>query len=188
MSFWKMTPKQKFVIHWLWSLTIILMTWELTARSGESMDYEKPPHVADYTVFIESNMVLSNQDWLALGEAEKEALKIRPPTSVSGSGFIVHQDGLIVTNYHVIGNYEHNLTMPNGRAAKWTWVSTSLKVVVKSGLEGEEVYWPKIRKTDQGNDLTLLKISPRSELRPLVINPYEKVRQGAGLDVWVPRR
>ncbi len=63
-----------------------------------------------------------------------------------GSGFIITEDGFIVTNYHVVEG------------------ATEVKVVLKDGSE----YKAKVYGTDPKTDIALLKIDPKGKRLPTV--------------------
>ncbi|XP_072122572.1 serine protease HTRA1-like isoform X1 [Mobula birostris] len=74
----------------------------------------------------------------------------------SGSGFIVSEDGLIVTNAHVLSNKQ------------------KIKVELKSG----ESYEAKVKDIDQKSDIALIKINPKSPLPVLLLARSSDLRPG----------
>ncbi len=64
----------------------------------------------------------------------------------AGSGVIIHEDGLIATNHHVIANCD--------------------EIVVR--LTNGERYYATLRGTDEAGDIAILKIKPRAE-SPLTV-------------------
>jgi serine protease Do len=98
----------------------------------------------------------------ALGEA---VVEIRTPTGL-GSGFIIHPDGYLVTNHHVIAG-EHKLTVTLFKRE-----SGSLSKVIYRNI--------RIVAHDATRDLALLKIDETGQ-KPFAhvkINDREDVRQG----------
>uniref|UniRef100_UPI0037E71E7B serine protease HTRA1 n=1 Tax=Semicossyphus pulcher TaxID=241346 RepID=UPI0037E71E7B len=74
----------------------------------------------------------------------------------SGSGFIVSEDGWIVTNAHVLNNKQR------------------IKVELKSGLQ----YDAKVKDVDQKTDIALIKIEPESPLPVLRLGQSSDLRPG----------
>lgn len=73
-----------------------------------------------------------------------------------GSGFIVDEDGFIVTNNHVVENTDE------------------IKVILKDGKE----YEAKIIGRDKNTDLALIKIEPEKKLPALKLGDSEKLKVG----------
>ncbi|XP_051896745.1 LOW QUALITY PROTEIN: serine protease HTRA1-like [Pristis pectinata] len=80
----------------------------------------------------------------------------REVSVASGSGFIVSEDGLIVTNAHVLSNKQ------------------KIKVELKSG----ESYEAKVKDVDQKSDIALIKINPNSPLPVLLLARSSDLRPG----------
>lgn len=78
------------------------------------------------------------------------------PVQGSGSGFLVNDDGLIITNNHV--------------------VSGSAKLQVTLGDQSR--YEAQILDRDPSNDLALIKISPRKKVVPLRLGDSDKLQVG----------
>ncbi|XP_048474720.1 serine protease HTRA1-like [Rhincodon typus] len=74
----------------------------------------------------------------------------------SGSGFIVSEDGLIVTNAHVLSNKQ------------------KIKVELKNG----EAYEAKVKDVDQKSDIALIKIQPDNPLPVLLLARSSDLRPG----------
>jgi serine protease Do len=72
-----------------------------------------------------------------------------------GSGFIISEDGFICTNYHVIAGVD--------------------KVSVKIN---EMIYSAEIVGTDNITDIALLKINPKSKLKPVYFGDSDSVKVG----------
>jgi S1-C subfamily serine protease len=79
------------------------------------------------------------------------------PEQGTGSGFIIDQDGRIVTNYHVVSG------------------TSQLQVNL---LDDKRNYRARILGTDLRNDLALIKIEPRSKLHFLKLGDSEHVQVG----------
>ncbi len=97
-----------------------------------------------------------------VGEA---VVLVRTPTGL-GSGFIIHPDGYVVTNDHVIaGETELNLTLFEG-----------------SGKDMRKVQFDKVRiiATSADNDLALLKIEGvgNRKFKSVPLADFESVKQG----------
>ncbi|NWS88857.1 HTRA1 protease, partial [Toxostoma redivivum] len=74
----------------------------------------------------------------------------------SGSGFIVSEDGLIVTNAHVVTN------------------KNRVKVELKNG----ETYEAKIKDVDEKSDIALIKIDAQGKLPVLLLGQSADLRPG----------
>ena len=78
------------------------------------------------------------------------------PTAGAGSGFIISEDGYIVTNYHVIDG------------------ATSIKVALNNG----DTYDAKLVGGEELNDVAVLKIDGVSGLKPVVLGDSEDLVVG----------
>ena len=78
------------------------------------------------------------------------------PTAGAGSGFIISEDGYIVTNYHVIDG------------------ATSIKVTLNNG----DTYDAKLVGGEELNDVAVLKIDGVSGLKPVVLGDSEDLMVG----------
>ncbi len=91
----------------------------------------------------------------------KDFPKFEGKTQTLGSGFIIAEDGYIVTNYHVIkGASESDI---------------QIKLTSKKEFKGDNV---KIIGTDQRTDIALLKIESSEKLPYLKFGNSEEVRVG----------
>lgn len=77
-------------------------------------------------------------------------------SEASGSGFIISEDGYIVTNDHV--------------------VSDASKIIVV--LSNGEEFQATLRGTDPLNDVAVVKINPTQKLRPIKIGDSETLKEG----------
>lgn len=78
------------------------------------------------------------------------------PQVSSGSGFVIHQNGYIVTNHHVLArSADHRVTLADGRE-----------------------YEANIIATDPRHDLAILKIDPESPLQPLRLGRSDDIMIG----------
>jgi S1-C subfamily serine protease len=78
------------------------------------------------------------------------------PVRESGSGFIIHEDGLIVTNNHVVaGNQKLQVT-----------------------LSDQTIYEAQLLERDPYNDLALIKIKPRKKIPVLRLGDSDNVQVG----------
>ncbi|XP_078285250.1 serine protease HTRA1-like [Rhinoraja longicauda] len=80
----------------------------------------------------------------------------REVSVASGSGFIVSEDGLIVTNAHVLSGKQ------------------KIKVELKNGEE----YEAKVKDVDEKSDIALIKINPKSPLPVLLLARSSDLRPG----------
>lgn len=87
---------------------------------------------------------------------EKNPLAQRPYRSV-GSGFILREDGYILTNFHVIEK------------------SSKIKVRL---LDDRREYEGEVVGIDDKTDLALVKIEPEKKLQPLLIGDSDKLEVG----------
>jgi len=77
----------------------------------------------------------------------------------SGSGVILSKDGLVLTSY---------AACPVGAANIRVWV------------KGPRLYTAEVVATSRKEELTLLRIKPRGELKPIALGESSKVRTGEG--------
>ncbi|RPH34792.1 MAG: hypothetical protein EHM91_18035, partial [Planctomycetota bacterium] len=77
----------------------------------------------------------------------------------SGSGVILSKDGLVLTSY---------AACPVGAANIRVWV------------KGPRLYTAEVVATSRKEELTLLRIKPRGELKPIELGESSKVRTGEG--------
>jgi S1-C subfamily serine protease len=77
-------------------------------------------------------------------------------SEASGSGFVVSDDGYIVTNHHVIAD------------------ASNITVVLNNGDE----FKASLRGADPLNDVAVIKIDPTYKLRPVEIGDSDKVKEG----------
>lgn len=99
-------------------------------------------------------------------EVSESVVLIRTPTGL-GSGFIIHPDGYVVTNNHVIaGENDVNVTVFEG-----------------SGKEMRKMQYDKVRivAASPENDLALLKIegAPAGSFKSVPLADFETLKQGA---------
>lgn len=134
--------------------------------------------LAAATVYIENQVVLASADWDALPEKVRQSLGHRPQGPASGSGVLVSGSGLVLTNAHVIGDFEQAVPVTGGEPLKWHFVSTGLKVVVRAGQSGEKSYPPHVVRVDKRADLALLKISAGEALPALPLAPETPLEAG----------
>lgn len=78
------------------------------------------------------------------------------PAKESGSGFIVNEDGTIITNNHVISG------------------SAKLQVT----LADQTRYEATVLDRDPSNDLAIIKIAPKNKIQPLRLGDSEKLQVG----------
>ncbi|WPJ96900.1 trypsin-like peptidase domain-containing protein [Coraliomargarita algicola] len=121
-----------------------------TIKSGADTLYQVSDHRGDQTI----------RDWVdELGEA---VALVQTPTGL-GSGFVIHQDGYVVTNDHVIAG-EHRI---------------SITVFKEGSHEMSKVTYDNVRivATSSELDLALLKIETESA-EPFVTVPLAAVDEG----------
>ena len=73
-----------------------------------------------------------------------------------GSGFVISEDGKILTNYHVVAGAQ--------------------KIQVR--LSDQEVLTARVLGTDPATDIALLKVNAKGKLRPIPLGDSEKLRVG----------
>ena len=118
----------------------------------------------DFTVMVENLMptvvnITTEIDRTTIEQENLELLSAEnsePKHTPAGSGFIVSKDGYIVTNKHVIDD----------------------AVSIKATTYDNKTYDAKIIGIDEKTDIALLKISPKTELRPVVFGDSEKTKVG----------
>ena len=80
-----------------------------------------------------------------------------PEVTASGSGFIVHKEGLIITNAHVVKNFD--------------------KIQVQ--FIGDDKHYPaKVLGADSLSDIALLKVNVKKRLKPIVLGDSSKLEVG----------
>ncbi|MFV0627135.1 MAG: Do family serine endopeptidase [Alphaproteobacteria bacterium] len=118
----------------------------------------------DFTVMVENLMptVVNITTEVDRTTVEQEELELLDGTSKSskhtpaGSGFVISADGFIVTNKHVIDE----------------------AVSIKATTYDNRTYDAKIIGIDEKTDIALLKISPKTPLKPVVFGDSDKTKVG----------
>lgn len=167
-----------------------------------------PPELKDRltaaTVYIETQLTLASRDWAALPEEARDQIGQRPSDPASGSGFLITDDGYLITNAHVIEGmsyvmqYDQNSksmrvhsTQGTGRPRPFnperpadpftlTFNASGIKVVVNSGLEEEKIYTPSVVRVDKEIDLALLKIGANEDFVFLSLDQEFEIESGTG--------
>ncbi len=127
----------------LWSEPEVARTAGLSPDEVNNIDIYKSAHLA--TVNITSTVYRRN--WF---------MQIIPDTG-TGSGFVVNQDGWIMTNYHVV----------SGQAPE-----------IQVTLPDRSKYKAKILVRDPANDLALVQITARKKLPYLRLSDSDNVQVG----------
>jgi S1-C subfamily serine protease len=126
----------------LWSGPEVSRAAGLSSDEVNNIDIYKSAHTA--TVNITSTVYRRDFFWNVYPEKE------------SGSGFFINEDGLIITNNHVISG------------------SAKLQVT----LSDQSRYEASVLNRDVANDLALIKINPRKKVPTLRLGDSEKVQVG----------
>ncbi|MBM3793831.1 MAG: trypsin-like serine protease [Acidobacteria bacterium] len=126
----------------LWSGPDVSRAAGLSTDELNNIDVYKTAHTA--TVNITSTVYRRDFFWNVY------------PAKESGSGFIVNEDGLIITNNHVISG------------------SAKLQVT----LADQSRYEAQILNRDPSNDLALIKIVPKKKMMPLRLGDSDKLQVG----------
>lgn len=154
-------------------------------------------HVRRATVYIETSMSLSASDWADLPDAAREKMGRRPAPVASGSGFLISNDGYLITNSHVVDGFSL-LLYPDGRVEQAQGATKesrpdsrdkdrpfslrfnvgSVRAVIQSGEEGQKSFRPKIVRIDRGIDLALLKIASPERFEFLKISEGNPLSPG----------
>ena len=80
-----------------------------------------------------------------------------PEMTASGSGFIVDKEGLIVTNSHVVKDFDR----------------------IQAQFAGDDNFYPaKVLGTDSLSDIALLKVNVNKKLKPIVLGDSSKLEVG----------
>jgi S1-C subfamily serine protease len=102
-------------------------------------------------------------DFESLHRARKSVVYVRMNRTfgqayfpTSGTGFLVHRDGYVITNRHVVA--DHIEMSINGKAREINAKVLDLEVVLDSGTKDERVLPAKVISLDRARDLALLKI------------------------------
>lgn len=165
------------------------------------MPEELREKLARATVYITTELFISNRDWSELPPEITEKYAQRPSEAAAGSGFFVSPEGHIVTNAHVIegltflvqytSNGPKMTQLPagsksisfdrNNPKSPWTlsFSAGTIKVVANSGEKDEKIYAPKVLKVDVAKDLAVLKISPTGPTPSLELLGDDAVQGGA---------
>ena len=126
----------------LWSGPEVGRAAGLSSDELSNIDIYKTAHLA--TVNITSTVYRRDFFWNVY------------PAKESGSGFVVNDDGLIITNNHVISG------------------SSKLQVT----LADQTRYEAQILDRDPSNDLALIKIAPKKKIAPLHLGDSDKLQVG----------
>ncbi len=102
-----------------------------------------------YAAYVDSCVCISVQGMVTNGWYQQ-------PTSGAGSGFIISEDGYIVTNYHVIDG------------------ATAIRVTLNNG----DSYDAKLVGGEELNDVAVLKIDGVSGLKPVVLGDSDDLVVG----------
>lgn len=126
----------------LWSGPEVSRAAGLSSDELNNIDVYKSAHTA--TVNITSTVYRRDFFWNVY------------PAKESGSGFLVNEEGLIITNNHVISG------------------SAKLQVT----LADQTRYEAQILDRDPSNDLALIKITPKKKITPLRLGDSDKLQVG----------
>ena len=126
----------------IWSGPDIGRAAGLSSDELNNIDIYKTAHVA--TVNITSTVYRRDFFWNVY------------PTKESGSGFLVNEEGLIITNNHVISG------------------SAKLQVT----MSDQTRYEAQILDRDPSNDLAIIKIVPKKKIQPLRLGDSDKLQVG----------
>jgi S1-C subfamily serine protease len=130
----------------LWSGPDVARSAGLSADELNNIEIYNKAHVA--TVNITTTVYRPNFFWQLV------------PERGTGSGFVIREDGLILTNAHVV----------SGRAPQ-----------IQVTMADKSKYKAELLDRDGRNDLALIKISPRKALPLLKLGDSDKVRVGQKL-------
>ncbi len=134
-----------------------------SAHADEAVTAEMLRHISDSAVFIRTERVFQNRKF---------------PTS--GSGFFVHKDGYVLTNWHVVADQIEGSLWQKEREINAKVLK--LTVVIDSGLPSEREIRAKILSRDRTRDLALLRVEYRPETY-IDINQVDDV--SIGENVWI---
>lgn len=165
-----------------------------------------PPELKDRltfaTVYIETQLTLASRDWVALPDEVREQIGQRPSEPASGSGFLITDDGYLITNAHVIEGMsyvmQYDVKTKDMRIHSMqgtvrpkpfnperptdpftlTFNASGIKIVVNSGLEDEKTYTPSVIRVDKEIDLALLKISGTKDFVSIPLDQEFEVESG----------
>src|SRR5688572_15630772 len=126
-----------------------------TGSQAVEIPQEIVERLTEATVYIETHVVLAKSDWENLPEKARAAIGKRPGGAASGSGFLISNDGYILTNAHVVDTMRETVEVEPGKRHELRFIPADLKVVVRSGRPGEKVFTPKLIKLNSEADLAL---------------------------------
>lgn len=122
--------------------TLVILTASVIARA-QSVDQSALRSAIDSVVFLKMNRSFGNSYF-----------------TTSGTGFFVHPDGYVLTNWHVVADTVEMWT--NGVLRDINAKVLDLEVVIHSGSDGERVISGKIVALDRQRDLALLKVGSKA--------------------------
>src|SRR5262245_7262822 len=95
------------------------------------------------------------------------ALVLVEPGGVSGTAFVVHPDGLLVTNQHVVAAADR----PGGR----------VRVAFHPGEADQKVVAARVVRSDKDRDLAVLRVDGQKGLAALPLGDSDKLTELAEL-------
>ncbi|MCD4749197.1 MAG: serine protease [Thermoanaerobaculales bacterium] len=125
-------------------VVLVLVTGLVPVGSGE-FEPKALEQAMDSAVFIKTNRVFRGQYFPS-----------------SGSGFFVHPEGFVLTNWHVVS--DQIMANVYGDQREISTKVLGLEVVVNSGARQERVLKAKIVALDRDRDLALLKVRHEPEV------------------------
>jgi hypothetical protein len=131
----------------LLALVVILQTAVVTVHAEDSISPDTVERIASASVFIKVERVFKYEGFPS-----------------SGSGFFIHPDGYILTNWHVVADQISSHLWSREREVNAKVIR--LAAVIDSGLRTEREIPAKIVARDRERDLALLKVNfrPKSYL------------------------
>jgi len=144
-------------------LVFLMFLWWCGAIEAVTIDRSKIQNAVRATAYIEVERVFHGNDF-----------------SNAGSGFFVHPDGFLMTNWHVIADQVEMYWAGAVRELSLTVVRVS--VIVNPGSPSERTLVAKVVGRDRKRDLALLKVNYRA---PHWISPSEDVRLALMDEVFV---
>ncbi len=119
-------------------LAVLVLAAGLAPATSGELETQALEHVIDSTVFVKVNRVFRGNYFPS-----------------SGTGFFVHPEGFVITNWHVVS--DQIMAEIYGDSREISTKVISLEVVVGSGADQEKVLKARIVALDRDRDLALLK-------------------------------
>jgi serine protease Do len=144
---------------------------------AQSIDTVLRDRLTDASVYIETGVGMKSRDWTSFPQILRDRIGERPSGITSGSGFLIHPEGYLLTNAHVVQGFALR-QYPDGRTEQlppgadvvpfdprhpdspftFEFTPTWIRVVTDSGTEEQESHTATVLSIDPALDIAVLKI------------------------------